>query len=270
MYGRLMAAPPEALLDPPAFLQLVAHPLRWELLTHLARSDRTVRELTGLSGQPQNLVSYHLAKLREAELVTARQSSADRRDAYYSVALGRVGNLLAATGQELHPGLRLNVTPAIDLPRRRRKARVLFLCTGNSARSQIAEALAKDRSGGWVDACSAGSDPKPLDPRATQVMRDDYGIDLSSHRSKHLGVFAKKRFDRVISLCDRVREVCPEFPGDPVAAHWSIPDLLGRQRSTGAALRETARELDDRIRFLLPALAASSNPGATTTKEEGS
>ena len=92
---------------------------------------------------------------------------------------------------------------------------MLFLCTGNSARSQMAEALARARSGGLVEAHSAGSHPKALHPNAVRVMRDEHGIDLAGHRSKHLSVFAEQRFDRVISLCDRVREVCPEFPGRP-------------------------------------------------------
>ena len=72
---------------PPEFLQLAAHPLRWRLLAELGRSDRMVSELTGLVGEPQNLVSYHLGKLREARLVSARRSSADRRDSYYTVCL---------------------------------------------------------------------------------------------------------------------------------------------------------------------------------------
>ena len=91
---------------PPEFLQLAGHPLRWRLLAELARSDRMVHELTGLVGEPQNLVSYHLGKLRDGRLVSARRSSADRRDAYYTVDLARIGGLLSATGGALHPGLR--------------------------------------------------------------------------------------------------------------------------------------------------------------------
>ena len=89
---------PDRELTPPGFLQLAGHPLRWRLLGELARSDRMVHELTGLVGEPQNLVSYHLGKLRDARLVSARRSSADRRDAYYTVDLTRAGELLAATG----------------------------------------------------------------------------------------------------------------------------------------------------------------------------
>ena len=107
-------------LAPPEFLQLAGHPLRWRLLGELARSDRMVHELTGLVGEPQNLVSYHLGKLRDARLVSARRSSADRRDAYYTVDLTRVGDLLSATGGALHPGLRLTPPPAPAVPGRAR------------------------------------------------------------------------------------------------------------------------------------------------------
>lgn len=251
-------------LTPTAFLQLAGHPLRWQLLSDLARSDRTVHELTGSVGQPQNLVSYHLGKLRDASLVVARRSSADRRDSYYSVALPRLGQLLAATGGALHPGLHL--IPAFSsTPPAGSSARVLFLCTGNSARSQIAEALARVRSGGLVEAHSAGSHPKPLHPNAVRVMRDEHGIDLAGHRSKHLSVFAQQRFDRVITLCDRVREVCPEFPGDPETTHWSIPDPAAAtadddEEASYAAFQQMADELETRIGFLLAALAAPTVP----------
>jgi ArsR family transcriptional regulator, arsenate/arsenite/antimonite-responsive transcriptional repressor / arsenate reductase (thioredoxin) len=241
----------------PEFLQVAGHPLRWRLLDELTRSDRTVHELTGLVGEAQNLVSYHLGKLRDARLVSTRRSSADRRDAYYSVDLTRIGEQLSATGGALHPGLRLT-PPSPDLGGPG-TTRVLFLCTGNSARSQMAEALARDRSGGAVQSFSAGSHPKPLHPNAIRVMRETHGIDLAGHQSKHLDVFAKKRFDWVISLCDRVREVCPEFPGHPETVHWSIPDPAAGQPDDDAsypAFQQTAAELETRVRFLLAVLTA--------------
>ncbi|MGH9211699.1 MAG: ArsR family transcriptional regulator [Acidimicrobiales bacterium] len=237
------------------FLQLAGHPLRWRLLGELAQSDRMVHELTGLVGQPQNLVSYHLAKLRDARLVSARRSSADRRDAYYTVDLTRIGDLLSATGRALHPGLRL--TPPSPGSAAPDTVRVLFLCTGNSARSQMAEAMARARSGGVVEAYSAGTRPKPVHPNAVQVMRDEHSIDLAGQASKHLGVFTDQRFDWVISLCDRVREVCPEFPGEPETIHWSIPDPAAGHTDDQAsypAFRQTAAELETRIGFLLAAL----------------
>jgi len=243
-------------LAPPKFLLLAGHSLRWRLLRELARSDRTVLELTELVDEPQNLVSYHLAKLRDARLVSAQRSSADRRDAYYTIDLARISGLLSATGDALHPGLRLAPPPpSVAGPA---SVRVLFLCTGNSARSQMAEALARVRSGGIVEAHSAGSHPKPLHPHAIRVMRDEHGIDLSGHASKHLDVFADQHFDCVISLCDRLREVCPEFPGRPETIHWSIPNPAvgdGADEASYPAFQRTAAELETRIGFLLAALS---------------
>jgi protein-tyrosine-phosphatase len=218
-----------------------------------------VHELTGLVGEPQNLVSYHLAKLRDARLVSTRRSSADRRDSYYAVDLPRLGGLLAAAGADLHPGLRLVPAPhGGGAPGAR--VRVLFLCTGNSARSPMAEALLVARSGGLVRAASAGSHPKPLHPNAVRVMRDEYDIDLGGRRPKHLDTFTRQRFDRVISLCDRVREVCPEFPGEPETVHWSIPDPVagqdqGDDDASYATFQRIAAELDTRVGFLLATLS---------------
>jgi protein-tyrosine-phosphatase len=134
--------------------------------------------------------------------------------------------------------------------------RVLFLCTGNSSRSQMAEALAQARSGGRVEAHSAGSAPKPLHPHAVRVMREEHGIDLAGHHPKHLSTFAEQSFDWVISLCDRVREVCPEFPGQPETVHWSVPDPAADEAGY-PAFQQTATELETRIGFLLMALTTS-------------
>jgi protein-tyrosine-phosphatase/DNA-binding transcriptional ArsR family regulator len=242
-------------VGPSEFLQLAGHPLRWRLLSELGRSDRVVHELTGLVGEPQNLVSYHLGKLRGGRLVTARRSSADRRDTYYGLDLGRIGSLLSAAGGALHPGLRLAPPPRDAAPVR--AVKVLFLCTGNSARSPMAEALARARSGGAIEAYSGGSHPRPLHPNAVRVMREEYGLDLAGHASKHLDVFAGQRFDWVISLCDRVREVCPEFPGHPETIHWSIanPATGDADDVTYPLFQQTAAELSTRIEFLLAALA---------------
>jgi protein-tyrosine-phosphatase len=140
--------------------------------------------------------------------------------------------------------------------------RLLFLCTGNSARSQIAEALADHLGAGHVEALSAGSHPKPIHPNAVQVMRER-GIDIADRRSKHLNEFVGQRFDYVISLCDRVREVCPEFPGHPELIHWSIPDPSRQGESdaeTYYAFGRTAEELATRIPFLLELIRSSQPP----------
>ena len=270
MYFRFMADrrtdPADASLE---FLRLAGEPVRWHLLQELARSDRHVRELTELVGRPQNLVSYHLGKLRSAGLVAARRSSADGRDAYYTVALDRFSELLAAAGRSLHPGLQLTrATPAPPAARPPgRPARLLFLCTGNSARSQIAEALAVARSAGLAEAFSAGSHPKPVHPYAARVLRER-GISFGDRRSKPLSLFAATRFDHVITLCDKVREVCPEFPGQPGRSgqtHWSIPDPAASGRddqATLTAFRHVAAELDTRIGYLLAGIGARPDRAA--------
>lgn len=237
---------------PPVVFQLAGHPLRWQLISELARSDRRVRELSSSLGQPQPLVSYHLRQLRAADLVSTRRSSFDGRDSYYSLDLDRCAELLASAGAAIHPALTLGRSDP-EAPRRSRRLRVLFLCTGNSSRSQMAEALMRERIGGAVEPFSAGSRPKPLHPNAIRAM-SKRGIDISQQRPKHLDTFRRERLDYVISLCDRVREICPEFPGQPPTIHWSIPDPAaepGSDRDTYPAFERTATELEMRIRYLL-------------------
>jgi ArsR family transcriptional regulator, arsenate/arsenite/antimonite-responsive transcriptional repressor / arsenate reductase (thioredoxin) len=256
MYRRAVAQ----LTSPPPVLGLISDPVRWQLVVELGRSDRRVGELVQLVGKPQNLVSYHLAELRRAGVVSSRRSSADRRDVYYRADLIRCRELLGAAGASLHPGVRL-------APRRPRPVgapaghpRVLFLCTGNSARSQIAEALLEHRSAHTIAARSAGSHPKPLHPNAVRVMAER-GIDISGQRTKPLTRFARMRFDRVVTLCDKVREICPDFPGTPIAAHWSIADPAAAGDSdeqTYQTFRRLADELDTRVGLLIADLAVPS------------
>jgi protein-tyrosine-phosphatase/DNA-binding transcriptional ArsR family regulator len=239
------------------FLHTIADPRRWRLMTELARSDLRVNELTSLVGEPQNLVSYHLRELREAGLVSSRRSSYDGRDAYYRLELSRCGELLRATAAALHPGLSLEGHVPAAPRQRKRPPRVLFLCTGNSARSQMAEAMLEHLSDHAVEARSAGSHPKALHPNAVRVMAGR-GIDISGRPTKHLGRFARAHFDQVITLCDKVREVCPEFPGPPSRAHWSIADPAaegGTDDETLPAFERTARELEDRIGHLIARLS---------------
>jgi protein-tyrosine-phosphatase/DNA-binding transcriptional ArsR family regulator len=243
------------------FLRAAGHPLRWRLLGELARSDRQVSELTALVGQPQSLVSYHLGELRKANLVNGRRSAADGRDTYYRLDLAHGGRLLAAAGGALHPALRLAPSPAPAAPRA--KVSVLFLCTGNSTRSPMAEALLRRSAGATarpdalVRVCSAGSRPKPVHPHAVTVMAER-GIDLAGARPRHLDEFGRERFDYVITLCDRVREVCPRFPGHPESIHWSIPDPA-REPDAYPAFQRAATELSERIGFLRYRIAATTD-----------
>lgn len=263
MYLQVMV-PSRQVASPPAFVGLVAHPLRWELLTTLADSDYRVRELVTRVGQPQNLVSYHLRLLRAGGLVTASRSSHDGRDSYYHLDLDRCADALAETGATLHPALRREAAPTIPLgeqPKSRRIA-VLFVCTGNSARSPIAEALLRHHSAHRVTVTSAGSRPKPhLHPNAVRVLGDLFGIDIAGQQPRHLDSFADRRFDLVVTLCDKAREACPEFPDHPRRIHWSIPDpaTSGTKQGSYALFKRTAAEIDTRIRHLLPVLTSTNN-----------
>ena len=243
-------------MSPPSILRLAGHPLRWRVLSELAHSDRQVRELTQLLGKPQSLVSYHLGRLRADRLVSMRRSSADGRDAYYSVNLVRCGELLAAAGSALHPGLVLAPPHGEGDAAHGRRVRVLFLCTGNSTRSQMAEALLQNLGGDSVEARSGGSHPKSVHQNAVGVMRER-DIDIGRSRSKHLSRFARRRFDYVITLCDRVREVCPEFPAHPERIHWSIADPAleaETDEESYPAFQRTAAEIETRVQFLLHAI----------------
>ncbi|MGH3680694.1 MAG: ArsR family transcriptional regulator [Natronosporangium sp.] len=245
----------------PAFVRLAGHPLRWRLLAELAHSDLRVRELVTLVGQPQSLVSYHLRLLRDGGLVTASRSSFDGRDSYYHLELDRCAQALAETGVALHPALRLSST-TLDPPVLPRRT-VLFVCSGNSVRSPIAEALLRQRTAGRVEAVSAGSRPRPrLHPHTVRVLRDRFGVDIAGQRPRHLDTLTGRRFDYVITLCDKAREVCPGFGDHARLLHWSVPDPAATgdtdQTSYPAFIR-TAADIDTRVRHLLPVLA-TTNP----------
>lgn len=245
----------------PPFVHLAAHPLRWRLLTELSGSDYRVRELVALVGEPQNLVSYHLRLLRDGGLVAATRSSFDGRDSYYHLDLDRCTEVLVGAGAALHPALQLRpAPPAFDPPR---PLAVLFVCTGNSARSAIAEALLRQRTGGRVEVVSAGSRPKPsMHPNTVRVLREEFGIDIFHRSPRHLDTLADRRFDAVITLCDKAREVCPTFGDDPRWIHWSIPDPAasgGVDDDSYPIFRSTATAIDTRIRYLLPVLAIGAH-----------
>jgi protein-tyrosine-phosphatase len=230
-------------------MQMASHPVRWALLTELAAGDHRVRELAAAIDEPQNLVSYHLRLLRSAGLIDARRSNFDARDTYYHLNLARCAAEFASAATALHPAL----APA---PESKPAGSVLFLCSGNSARSPMAEALLRKKGGGRIRAASAGSRPKPqLHPNAVRIMRDQYGIDLSGSRPQPLAAVARRRFDCVITLCDKVREYAHDH-GVATTMHWSLPDpSAATGRASYPEFRRVASELNDRIEFLLPVLA---------------
>jgi protein-tyrosine-phosphatase len=253
-----------ALAHPPDFLKLIAHDLRWKLVTALSRSDHRVHELVRLLDQPMNLVSYHLKQLRDQQLVTERRSSADGRDVYYSLDLDALRVRYFATGEALHPALTTTDTPnlASAAEDAHHPTRVLFLCTHNSARSQMAEGILRHLSRGQVDVFSAGGDPSDVHPAAVAALAN-IGIDIRQQYAKHLDRFRGHSFDYIVTVCDRMREACPTFPEDPVRIHWSIPDpaAVEGDEMQNRAFAHTAQELVTRIRFLLTVIRREQGKG---------
>lgn len=236
---------------PPIAFRMAAHPLRWQLMRALAESDLRVAELAERVGERQNLVSYHLRLLREAGLVRSRRSSFDARDAYYQLDLDAAAAAIASGAAALHPALGSAGVEAAQAGRER--PRVLFVCTGNSARSPMAEALVQFRTGGAVEAASAGTSPgETYHVEAGQALRARFGIDLPARRPRAIGELDTSGFATVVTLCDRAREACPPLPHRPRGVHWSIPDPAAAGEP--AAFDRTALELDRRIRWLLPLL----------------
>ena len=242
----------------PGFLKLLAHDLRWKILTLLAHSDYNGQEFIRLLERPQNLVSYHLRKLHEQNLVTEHRSTADERSIYYSLDLDTVRSLYQRAGMALHPALGVREEPP-SIPEMQPvepPLHVLFLCTENSARSQIAEALLRHLSHGSIETYSAGSQPTSLHPLARQVL-EARGIETGVLRAKLIDEFAGQTFDSIVTVCDRVRESCPTFPGDPECIHWSIADparVQGSLEERSSAFEQTALQLITRLRFLMMVL----------------
>ncbi len=245
--------------EPPDLLKLLAHDLRWSLVRLLAHSDLRVQELADQIARPLNLVSYHLAQLRRGALVYERRSSSDGRDIYYSLDMLRLRQLYREAGIALHPAIASwDESSAAILPLAPRPSpiRILFLCTHNSARSQMAEAMLRQLCGEVIEVQSAGSEISTVHPLAVETMRA-HNIDISGQRSKHVDEFAGQAFDYVITVCDRMREVCPVFPGSPDQIHWSIadPTAVSGDDAQRAAFAAVAAELTVRIHFFVYRLA---------------
>jgi arsenate reductase len=150
---------------------------------------------------------------------------------------------------------------------------ILFLCTGNSARSVIAEALMNKEGRGRFKAYSAGSMPVGrVNPHALSITRA-LGFEDTAFRSKSWDEFAKPGappLDFIITVCDNAAgEVCPVWPGQPMTAHWGVPDpaaVQGSEAEIAAAFSETARMLGNRIRIFLSLPLASIDPMSLQTK----
>ena len=133
------------------------------------------------------------------------------------------------------------------------KTRVLFLCTGNSARSVLAEALLKHLGGRDYEVHSAGTEPKGINPYSLRVLEQE-GLKLDGFRSRHVSEFDGQHFDHVIAVCDSAAEQCPVFPGTTRHLHWSLEDpaaVEGPDAVKLEAFEKTLAELRERIEAFL-------------------
>jgi len=136
--------------------------------------------------------------------------------------------------------------------------RVLIICTGNSARSQMAEGLLCSLSGGKIEVHSAGTRPSRVNPIAIEVMQE-LGVDISGHRSKSVDEFAGQEFDYVITVCDSARETCPVFPGRTQRLHWSFEDpaaASGSAEEQKAVFRRVRDQIADQLRNFTEAVVS--------------
>lgn len=255
------------------FFRALGDETRLAIVRLLALTDLRAGEIVAHLHMPQNAVSYHLKHLRAIGVLRDRRSTVDARDVYYRVDHERLSALYLAAGDALQPSHGMDpdvhTMDGAEMP-----LRILFLCTHNSARSQIAEALARRLGGASVEAVSAGSHPTQLHPITVEVLTE-LGEDPARYRSKLLDQFLGQDFHYIITVCDRVREQCPTFPDDEIQIHWSFPDPtdvtgVAEQRRAFTTLR---REMETRLRYVLslphPITGRRIRPGMTAQEFEG-
>ncbi|MFQ3662008.1 MAG: arsenate reductase ArsC [Chloroflexaceae bacterium] len=247
--------------DAHAFVRILADDVVWRLVKTLAASDVHLRDLQiRLRVQPE-VLEERLEQLEQLGLVSSRTSDADARLRYYRLQVERLHAVMQQVLSALHPSLHL--APLSEMaasgPTR---PRVLFLCTENSARSQLAEALLRQISRGTVEAYSAGTKPGTLNPLVAEIL----GEAAQGLRSKHVDEFQGQHFDYVVTVCDRAREACPSFAGADRQVHWSIPDpaAVPDEEARLRAFSVTACELTQRIRYLLTFIEAHQRTARST------
>ncbi len=261
-------------------LKTLADPHRLEVLNLIIEGTHTSRALVAATGLPTNLLSHHLKALREAGLVQASRDPHDQRWQYFVPNIARLTEVQFLLSHFLHPariqprqgGTGPGGQPAPYAPPRHiqlekefrmtsNKTKVIFLCTGNSARSQMAEALLRQHAGDDFEVYSAGTEPKGMNPYTVQVM-EELGVDMSSHHSKSVREFlGHMNFGYVITVCDDAEENCPAvFLSQGQHLHWSFEDpakATGSDEDIRAKFRDVRGQIDGRIRAWLAELAAA-------------
>jgi len=150
------------------------------------------------------------------------------------------------------------------------RSRVLFICTHNSARSQMAEGLLRELAGDRFEAFSAGTEVSRVRPEAIEVMRE-IGIDISGQESKSVERFVGEPFSWVITVCDQAREACPYFPGADDTAHWGFDDpseAQGSEEQRLAVFRHVRDAIRDRMRMFILAASRGDLPSPAPTVSE--
>jgi len=138
--------------------------------------------------------------------------------------------------------------------------KILVLCTGNSARSQMGEGLFRAEGGAGVEVFSAGTKPSAVRPEAISVMKE-IGIDISGHRSKSVDEFSGQAFDYVVTVCDNARDNCPVFPAGSERLHWSFEDpaaVEGSEAARLSAFRQARDQIHERVRAFFRDRAAGT------------
>ncbi len=239
--------------DAHAFLRILADDVVWKLIKTLAASDVHLRDLQARLGVQAEVLEGRLKQLEQLGLVSSRASDADVRLRYYRLQVDRLHAGVQQVLSSLHPSLQLAPAPEMA-PTEAARQRVLFLCTENSARSQLAEVLLRQISRGSVEAYSAGTQPGTVNPLVAEIL----GEAAQELRSKHVDEFQGQHFDYVVTVCDRAREACPSFAGAGRQVHWSIPDpaAVPDEEARLRAFSVTACELTQRIRYLLTFIEA--------------
>lgn len=234
-------------------LKALADDTRWRIVQALRSSDHQVSELVEQLQLSQNLVSYHLGVLRQAGFVHIHRSDNDGRVLFYSLDRHALQQSIGQIATALH----LQPTPLEQLP----IIPVVFLCTGNSVRSQMAEAWLRHLSHGIIPVASAGVKPQGIHP-LTLVVMQEVGLDLSHHTAKGLDALEQFSFAIAISVCDYAREECQPFLRSRLHLHWSVPQPE-RLIEAGMPAIEVFRGLRDDLRErvqgllnILPELAA--------------
>lgn len=246
-----------------AVFKVLADPIRLRMMTLLAQTgELCVCQIVDALHEPQFKISRHLGELRKAGLVSAR-----RQGTWMHYQLSPAATMLQ---QSLHIFFRdcLKNHPQAkeDLKRlgesncrvpqdSKNKLKILFLCTGNSCRSQMAEGWARHLKGSSIEPYSAGIETHGLNPYAVKVMAEA-GVDISGHRSKHLNDLAGIEFDYVITVCDLARQSCPMFPGKAKIVHvgFEDPPLLAKEAKTEEQVLNCYRRIRDEIRQFIETL----------------